>query len=85
MRLLLLDVEVLGLIAKLLQGSPENCLPVRGQPFQATRRRHETCQEGAVAMNKTWVGRSQVQIPVPAKFSLAKSPLNITCFSTSYT
>ena len=32
------------------------------------------------AMKKTRVGRSRVRIPVPAKFSLAKSPLNNTCF-----
>ena len=31
------------------------------------------------AMKKTQVGRLRVQIPVPAKFSLAKSPLNNTC------
>ena len=32
------------------------------------------------AMKKTRVGRSRVRIPVPAKFPLAKSPLNNTCF-----
>ena len=32
------------------------------------------------AMKKTRVGRSRVRIPVPAKFSLAKSPPNNTCF-----
>ena len=32
------------------------------------------------AMKKTRVGRSWVQIPVLAKFSLAKSPLNDTFF-----
>ena len=32
------------------------------------------------AMKKTRVGRSRVRILVPAKFSLAKSPLNNTCF-----
>ena len=32
------------------------------------------------AMKKTRVGRPWVRIPVPSKFSLAKSPLKNTCF-----
>ena len=41
-------------------------------------------REVMATMKKARVKRLQVPILVPAKFSLAKSPLNNTCFSSLY-
>ena len=64
--------------------SPRVLATSRVQPCWVTRRRPTTCKEGAAEMKKMWIERSQVQIQVPAKFSLDKSLLKTAHFSSLY-